>query len=95
MKIRRTSSFGTMTLVFSLVTIQLILWFGEGGWVNTIAKKKNFVELEKAVQDDEEILLKLKAEVTDLQQGHQSIEERARFQHGMLEKGELFIQLHH
>ena len=39
------------------------------------------------------MLLKLRAEVRDLQEGHMSIEERARFQHGMLEKGEIFIQL--
>ncbi len=39
------------------------------------------------------MLLKLRAEARDLQEGHMSIEERARFQHGMLEKGEVFIQL--
>ncbi len=71
----------------------MVLWFGEGGWLATIAKQNNFLELEKAVQEDEEILLKLRAEARDLQEGHRSIEERARFQHGMLEKGEVFIQL--
>ena len=65
----------------------MVLWFGEGGWLATIAKQNNFLELEKAVREDEEILLKLRAEARDLQEGHRSIEERARFQHGMLEKG--------
>ena len=87
-------SFGTMVLFLSLISVQLVLWFGEGGWVATIAKQNNFLELEKAVRDDEEVLLKLRAEARDLQEGHRSIEERARFQHGMLEKGEVFIQLY-
>ena len=93
MKFIKSFTFGTMILVFFLITVQLVLWFGEGGWLATIAKQNNFLELEKAVREDEEILLKLRAEARDLQEGHMSIEERARFQHGMLEKGEVFIQL--
>ncbi|MAU42804.1 MAG: cell division protein FtsB [Proteobacteria bacterium] len=94
MKFIKSFTFGTTVLVFFLITIQLVLWFGEGGWLATIAKQNNFLELEKEVREDEEILLKLRAEARDLQEGHNSIEERARFQHGMLEKGEVFIQLH-
>jgi len=93
MKFIKRFSFGTMLLFLFLVSVQLILWFGEGGWVATITKQNNFLELERAVREDKEILLKLRAEVRDLQEGHMSIEERARFQHGMLEKGEVFIQL--
>ena len=93
MKFIKSFTFGTTILVFFLITVQMVLWFGEGGWLATIAKQNNFLELEKAVQEDEEILLKLRAEARDLQEGHMSIEERARFQHGMLEKGEVFIQL--
>ena len=93
MKFIKSFTFGTTILVFFLITVQLVLWFGEGGWLATIAKQNNFLELEKTVQEDKEMLLKLRAEVRDLQEGHMSIEERARFQHGMLEKGEVFIQL--
>ena len=93
MRFIKSFSFGTMLLLLVLVSVQLVLWFGEGGWLATIAKQNNFLELEKAVQEDEEILLKLRAEARDLQEGHRSIEERARFQHGMVEKGEVFIQL--
>ena len=94
MKFLKSFTFGTTILVFFLITVQLILWFGEGGWLATIAKQNNFLELEKKVREDEEILLKLRAEARDLQEGHSSIEERARFQHGMLGEGEVFIQLH-
>ena len=93
MKFIKSFSFGTIILFFFLVSVQLTLWFGEGGWVATITKQNNFLELEKAVREDKEMLLKLRAEVRDLQEGHISIEERARFQHGMLEQGEVFIQL--
>ena len=93
MKFLKSFTFGTTILVFFLITVQLVLWFGEGGWLATIAKQNNFLELEKVVREDEEMMLKLRAEARDLQEGHRSIEERARFQHGMLEKGEIFIQL--
>ena len=94
MKLGKNLSVGTLFLVFFLITIQLALWFAEGGWVDNVSKRSNFIELEKIVQEDEDLLIKLKAEVRDLEQGHRSIEERARFEHGMLEKGEIFIQLH-
>ena len=93
MKLIKSFTFGTTILVFFLMSVQLVLWFGEGGWVATIAKQNNFLALENAIREDEEILLKLRAEARDLQEGYRSIEERARFQHGMLEKGEVFIQL--
>ena len=93
MKFIKSFTFGTIILVFFLISVQLVLWFGEGGWVATITKQNNFLELENAVREDKEMLLKLRAEVRDLQEGNMSIEERARFQHGMLEKGEVFIQL--
>ena len=93
MKFIKSFTFGTSILVLFLISVQLVLWFGEGGWLATIAKQNNFLELEKAVREDEELLLKLRAEARDLQEGYKSIEERARFQHGMLEKGEIFIQL--
>ena len=93
MKFIKSFTYGTTALVFFFISVQLVLWFGEGGWLSTIAKQNNFLELEKAVREDEEILLKLRAETRDLQEGYRSIEERARFQHGMLEKGEVFIQL--
>ena len=93
MKFIKRFKFGTTILIFFLISVQVVLWFGEGGWLATIAKQNNFLELEKTVREDKEMLLKLRAEVRDLQEGHMSIEERARFQHGMVEKGEVFIQL--
>ena len=89
----KTISTVTICLVLILFVVQLVLWFGEGGWIDTLTKKNGFLELEETVKMDEEELLKLRAEVRDLQEGHRSIEERARFEHGMLEKGEMFIQL--
>ena len=69
MKFIKSFTFGT-TFSFLSITVQLVLWFGEGGWLATIAKQNNFLELEKTVREDEEILLKLRAEARDLQEGH-------------------------
>ena len=40
--------------------VGFMVW--RGGWLATIAKQNNFLELEKKVREDEEILLKLRAE---------------------------------
>ena len=47
MKFIKSFTFGTSILVLFLISVQLVLWFGEGGWLATIAKQNNFLELER------------------------------------------------
>lgn len=83
----------TLGLAALLLLIQYPLWLGKGGWLHVwdldkqveVAQKKND-EL-KARND------KLDSEVRDLKDGTGAIEERARYELGMIKDGELFIQI--
>jgi cell division protein FtsB len=75
------------------VLIQYPLWFGKGGWLRV-------AELEREVQKqhDRNAALAarnaaLDAEVRDLKQGLDAVEELARFELGMVRKDEVFFQV--
>jgi len=85
------------TLAFALgallLLIQYPLWLGKGGWVRAwdidrqLASQKARNE---ALQARNEAL---DAEVRDLKQGLEAIEERARFELGMVRPDEVFFQI--
>ena len=77
-------------LVFAL---QYPLWFGKGGWLRVweldrqLAQQRDGNDRLKARNDA------LEAEVVDLKQGFEAIEERARIELGLIRKDELFYQV--
>lgn len=80
-------------LAILFVLLQYKLWFGEGSM-------KDVWRLEDAIaqQSNENAQLKernqaLIAEVDDLKQGLEAIEERARSELGMIKKNETFYQV--
>jgi len=77
-------------LVVAVVLLQLKMWFGEGGYrdVQRLAERveEQARENEMLAQRNQE----LQAEVEDLRQGLQAIEERARSELGMIKEGEEF-----
>jgi cell division protein FtsB len=80
-------------LVLLIALIQNPLWFGKGGWLRVH-------ELDAQVDAQREINVKLagrnamlNAEVLDLKQGYDAIEERARSELGMIRQDEVFFQL--
>lgn len=80
-------------LIGLLVLIQYPLWFGSGGVLALWQLKR-----EIAAQQAENARLKerneaLAAEVNDLKQGLEGIEERARMDLGMVKQGETFFQV--
>lgn len=75
------------------VLMQYPLWLGEGGWlaVHQGANKLEVQEvLNQSLRERNEILL---AEVGDLKQGREAIEERARSELGMIAPDEIFIRV--
>ena len=81
------------TLAILFVLLQFKLWFGEGS-----VKDVWHMEEAIAVQSAENAQLKernqtLIAEVDDLKQGLEAIEERARSELGMIKKGETSYQV--
>jgi cell division protein FtsB len=80
-------------LLLLLVYLQYRLWFGEGSL-------QEVRELQRAVEQQREENLQLRerndaldAEVRDLQQGLEAIEEHAREDLGMVKEGETFYHV--
>ena len=76
-----------------LVLIQYPLWLGKGGWMRVW-------DLDRQVSVQKEANAKLQArnqaldaEVRDLKQGLDALEERARYELGMIRQDEIFFQL--
>jgi cell division protein FtsB len=80
-------------LLVLLVALQLKMWFGEGGYrdVQRLAERveQQALENEALAQRNRE----LKAEVEDLRQGLEAIEERARSELGFIKEDEEFYQV--
>jgi cell division protein FtsB len=82
-----------LALVLLIALIQNPLWFGKGGWLRV-----HELDAQVDAQRDTNIKLAarnamLDAEVLDLKQGYDAIEERARFELGMVKQDEVFFQL--
>lgn len=76
-----------------LVAIQWPLWFGKGGWLKVWDMNRQ-VNVAKAA--NQQLVLRnagLDAEVRDLKQGLDAVEERARTDLGMIKPNEVFIQI--
>ena len=76
-----------------LLLVQYPLWLGKGGWVHAWR-----VESELDGEKEKNARLEtrnasLAAEVRDLKQGTEAIEERARAELGMVRQDEVFFQI--
>ncbi len=83
----------TIVLAVLLLLIQYPLWMGKGGFFRA---RELSLQLETAKEKNEEHRLrnaKLASEVRDLELGTEAIEERARYELGMIKKDEIFIQV--
>jgi cell division protein FtsB len=83
----------TLVLLLIIALLQYPLWLGKGGWIRVW-------EYERQVQAQREVNQKLEqrnaaldAEVRDLKSGYEAIEERARYELGMIKDGEVFVQI--
>ena len=83
----------TLVLVTLIVLIQYPLWAGKGSWLRVL-------EVDQQRQAQREVNQRLQtrnaaldAEVRDLKQGLDAIEERARSELGMIRQDEIFFQL--
>ena len=82
-----------VTLAAFVLLLQYPLWLGKGGWLRVWS-------LERHVQEQKEENSRLRqrngaldAEVRDLKQGFDAIEERARYELGLIKQDEIFFQV--
>ena len=80
-------------LLLVLVALQLKMWFGEGGYrdVQRLAERVEQQALENEALEQRN--RELQAEVEDLRQGLEAIEERARSELGLIKEDEEFYQV--
>jgi cell division protein FtsB len=69
------------------------LWIGETGWLDVWKKEKNLHILKTNLTNDQKKLLEIRAKVKDFRDGYSSIEEKARYEMGMIKPNERFLQL--
>jgi cell division protein FtsB len=83
----------SLILLALVCAIQYPLWLGKGGWMRVW-------EVDRQIGAQREVNAKLRvrngaldAEVRDLKQGLEAIEERARSELGMVRQDEIFFQV--
>ena len=83
----------SLILVALILLLQYPLWLGKGGWLKVW-------DLNRQVESQKQANLKtqnrnavMDAEVRDLKQGTEAVEERARSDLGMIKPNEVFFQI--
>ena len=80
-------------LLLLIAAMQYPLWYGKASWLKVWQVDQDVV----AARENNLILQnrnnKLEAEVNDLKQGLEAIEERARSDLGMIKEGEILFQI--
>ncbi len=83
----------TWVLFFLIAVLQYPLWFGKGGWLRVWDMDQQLEAQQEVNQKLELRNAGLDAEVRDLTNGYEAIEERARFELGLVKQGEVFVQV--
>jgi cell division protein FtsB len=83
----------TIFLLVLLLLIQHPLWLGKGGWLHVWDLDKQVAAAQKKNDELKARNAKLNSEVQDLKEGTGAIEERARYELGMIKENEIFVQV--
>jgi cell division protein FtsB len=83
----------SVALLALLVLLQYPLWLGKGGWLRVWEADRQLQQQKEGNKKLEVRNAGLDAEVRDLKQGYEAIEERARFELGMIKQDEVFVQI--
>lgn len=83
----------TLALIALLALVQYPLWLGKGGWLRVWDYDRQLAQQKEGNRKLETRNGGLDAEVRDLKQGYEAIEERARFELGMIKQDEVFVQI--
>jgi cell division protein FtsB len=85
----------TILFIALFALLQYAFWFGQGSILSAWRLKSQI-----ATQQQKNNILKqrndaIRADIHDLKSGNQAVEERARYEMGMVKKGETFYQIVH
>jgi cell division protein FtsB len=83
----------TLILAALVVLLQYPLWLGKGSWFRAWDEDRQLAEQKRVNQTLMARNLALEAEVRDLKEGLDAVEERARSELGMIRQDEVFFQI--
>ena len=82
-----------VVLIALLAIIQAQLWLGKGG-VPSVAELERELQQQKEANEEARLQIEqLNAEVNDLKEGLNMVEERARHELGMVKPNEIYVQI--
>jgi cell division protein FtsB len=80
-------------LIGLLVILQIQTWVGRGSVPNVAQMQRKLTELQQVNQAAQAENDRLAAEVRDLKEGLDMVEEKARSELGMVKPNEIFVQI--
>jgi len=80
-------------LIILMVVLHAQLWLGRGSLLNLSDLRQQLQEQKAANEELRRTNEQLSAEVNDLKEGLNMVEERARHELGMVKPGEIFVQI--
>jgi len=83
----------TWVLATLILLLQYPLWLGKGSWLRVFDLERQLAGQQAANRALQSRNEQLAAEVRDLKTGYDALEERARFELGMIRQDEVFFQV--
>ena len=83
----------TLGLVALLALVQAELWFGKGGVTRMVELQRKLDAQKSTNGQARHRNEQLAAEVSDLKEGLEMVEEKARYELGMIKPDEIYVQL--
>jgi cell division protein FtsB len=83
----------TLVLIALLVVVQADLWFGKGNWRDVVRLNRQLDEQMAHNDAARERNARAAAEISDLKEGAEMVEEKARLDLGMLRENEVLVQV--
>ena len=75
------------------LSLQYRLWVGEGSYAEVKHLQSEIAQQKRDIKRMQQENLELRAEIEDLKNGLDAIEERARTELGMIRQGEVYFQI--
>jgi cell division protein FtsB len=83
----------SIVLAAFLIAIQASLWFGKGSLPRGVELKAELAKAQAANEQARARNAQLQAELRDLREGLEMVEEKARFELGMIKPDEIYVQV--
>ncbi len=82
-----------LLIILLIVHFQYRLWLGDASLTKLLETRRHYEDLVQDVQEKKDRNKALLAELKDLHEGRDVIEERARYELGMIKENETFFQV--